>query len=171
MRGVVAAVFQGTRPCSGRSVTKLRATRISDSGRLPTSLRESHCSCASSLWFVPEPASRRVFSGIPRPLRAATVINRHRTISKHHVRPLGTPHTPPPTCGKPRPSARRPPLTPQKQTRPERPGLDPLAMLQEVVRLRRVPPRDGRPPAAAELRDGLYLQEVPEGLPQGCARV
>jgi hypothetical protein len=57
------------------------------------------------------------------------------------------------------------------QTRPQRPSLDPLALLQEVVRLRLVPPRKRRPPPPAELRDGFRLQEVQESLPQGRARV
>jgi len=39
---------------------------------------------------------------------------------------------------------------------------------QKMVRLRRVPPGAGRSPADADLRHDLYLQEVQEGIPEGC---
>ena len=53
------------------------------------------------------------------------------------------------------------------QTHFERPGLDSRALLQAVVRLRRMPRRKNGSRIDEGVRDGVRLQEVQEGLPQG----
>jgi hypothetical protein len=53
------------------------------------------------------------------------------------------------------------------QTHFERPGLDSRALLQAVVRLRRMSRRKDGSRIDEGVRDGVRLQEVQEGLPQG----
>jgi len=52
MRGVVAAVFQGARPCPGRSVTK-RAPWISSWAFVRVWVRVAAATTTNGLWFVP----------------------------------------------------------------------------------------------------------------------
>ena len=62
-----------------------------------------------------------------------------------------------------------PPL--HQQTHPECAGVDSCTMLQAVVRLCRVSRRSGDAPAREDIRDGVHVQEVSEGVPQEHGRV
>jgi hypothetical protein len=71
-----------------------------------------------------------------------------------------------------------PPLAPSprsigtgQQAHPECAGVDPGAVLPAVVRLRGVPRGRADAPARARARDGVRVQALQEGVPEGPARV